>query len=69
MVGEVVRRGWDKPAAAVFVRTRAEALSTVPERTRFTTLAETELTSLREGNFARDRARPAEFAAWQKTWR
>jgi hypothetical protein len=69
VVGEVVRRGLDKPAASAFVRTRAEALSSAPERTRFATLAETELTSLHEGNFARYRARPAEFAAWQKTWR
>jgi hypothetical protein len=32
-------------------------------------MAETELTSLHEGNFARYRLRPAEFAAWKKTWR
>jgi hypothetical protein len=25
--------------------------------------------SLHEGNFARYRLRPAEFGAWQKTWR
>jgi hypothetical protein len=39
------------------------------DRTRFADMAEAELTSLHEGNFARYRLRPTEFAAWRKTWR
>ena len=31
-------------------------------------LAEAELTSLHEGNFARYRIRPSEFAAWWQAW-
>ena len=38
------------------------------DRGRFAELAETELTSLHEGNFARYRVRPSEFAAWQQVW-
>ena len=35
---------------------------------RFAELAESELISLHEGNFARYRIRPSEFAAWQQVW-
>jgi hypothetical protein len=38
------------------------------DRRRFTELAEAELTSLHEGNFARYRIRPSEFAAWWLVW-
>jgi len=38
------------------------------DRRRFIELAETELTSLHEGNFARYRIRPSEFAAWRQVW-
>jgi hypothetical protein len=38
------------------------------DRGRFAELAETELTSLHEGNFARHRVHPSEFAAWQQVW-
>lgn len=69
VVGDVVRAGLDKRAAATFVRREAEKLPEPGERAHFATLAETELTSLHEGNFARYRVRPAEFASWQKTWR
>jgi hypothetical protein len=37
-------------------------------RRRFAELAEAELTSLHEGNFARYRIRPSEFAAWRQVW-
>jgi hypothetical protein len=38
------------------------------DRRRFIELAEAALTSLHEGNFARYRIRPAEFAAWRQVW-
>ena len=38
------------------------------DRRRFTELAEAALTSLHEGNFARYRIRPSEFAAWRQVW-
>jgi hypothetical protein len=69
VVAAVVRGGLDKRAAAGFVRRESEKLPAVADRPRFAELAESELSSLHEGNFARYRLRPAEFAAWQKTWR
>jgi hypothetical protein len=69
VVAAVVRGGMDKKAAAAFVRQESQKLPERGDRTRFAELAETELTSLHEGNFARYRLSPAEFAAWQKTWR
>jgi hypothetical protein len=69
VVAAVVRQGMNKKAAAAFVRREAQKLPGPADRTRFAELTETELTSLHEGNFARHRLRPAEFAAWQKTWR
>lgn len=69
VVGDVVRAGLDKRAAATFVRRESSKLPEPGERAHFATLAETELTSLHEGNFARYRVRPAEFAAWRQSWR
>jgi hypothetical protein len=69
VVAAVVRGSLDKKAAAAFVRSEAEKLPEPAERARFAELAETELTSLHEGNFARYRLRPSEFEAWRKTWR
>lgn len=68
VVGTVVRRGMDKAAAASFVRKEAETLSNAEDRPRFAAHAETELSSLHEGNFARFHVRPTEFAAWQRNW-
>ena len=38
------------------------------DRERFRELAERELIGLHEGNFARYRIRPSDFAAWQAVW-
>ena len=38
------------------------------DRRRFAEIVEAELTSLHEGNFARYRIRPSEFAAWRQIW-
>ena len=38
------------------------------ERVRFREMAEAELLNLHEGNFARYRIRPSEFADWQVVW-
>jgi hypothetical protein len=38
------------------------------EREKFRDMAETELVSLHEGNFARYQIRPIEFEAWQQVW-
>lgn len=38
------------------------------DRRHFGEIVETELIGLHEGNFARYRIRPSEFAAWRKVW-
>jgi fido (protein-threonine AMPylation protein) len=69
VVAAVVRGEMNKKTAAAYVRREAGKLPDANERNHFAEMAETELTSLHEGNFARYRLRPAEFAVWQKTWR
>jgi len=43
----------------------------IPEadREKFRDMAESELVSLHEGNFARYQIRPSEFEGWQQVWR
>ncbi|MEI8310666.1 MAG: Fic family protein [Verrucomicrobiota bacterium] len=69
VIGEVVRGGMDKRAAAKFIRLRSEQLSPAADSKRFATMAEAELLSLHNGNFARFRLRPSEFAAWKSHWK
>lgn len=69
MVGEVVRGGMDKKAAATFIARRSGELVATEERARFAAMAESELSSLHEGNFARFRLRPSEFTAWKAKWK
>jgi hypothetical protein len=69
IVGEVVRTKMDKKVAAAFITAWVEK-NGVPEteREKFRDMAESELVSLHEGNFARYQIRPSEFAAWQEVW-
>ncbi len=69
VVTAVVGGGLDKQAAAALVRQEAEQIPDANEQKRFAEMAETELTSLHGGNFARYRLRPAQFGEWQKIWR
>jgi hypothetical protein len=46
----------------------AEKEITPDDRQPFTEIVEAELASLHEGNFARYRIRPSEFAAWRQIW-
>ena len=58
----------DKKAAVALVRRESAKFPQADERTRFAEMAETELSSLHEGNFARYKLRPGEYAEWRKTW-
>jgi hypothetical protein len=64
VVGAVVRQ--DSSDMTPFVETWANDHLPEADRQRFTALVRTELDSLHEGNFARYRIRPSEFAAWRK---
>lgn len=67
IVMEIIAGQKDRHQASIIIRARALQLPS-PDDKHFTELAETELMSLHEGNFARYRIRPAEFAAWKKKW-
>ena len=69
IVGEVVRGRIDRKAATGYITNWVEK-NGIPEaeREKFRDMAESELVSLHEGNFARYQIRPSEFAAWQEVW-
>lgn len=67
-VAAVVRGRMDKKAAAVAIRAAAQVAIVPGDRARFIEVAETEVMSLHEGNFARYRIRPSEFEAWKAGW-
>jgi hypothetical protein len=68
IVGAVVSGRMDRKAAASYVA--AWGGNNIPEadREKFRDMAEAELVSLHEGNFARYQIRPSEFEAWQQVW-
>jgi hypothetical protein len=69
MVRAVVASGMDKHEAAAFIAARATREIHEKDCARFIEVVETALSGLHEGNIARFRLRPSEFAAWLATWR
>jgi Fic family protein len=69
IVSAVIRGGMDRRAAAHFIQREAEKSAPPEDRARLTEMAETEVMSLHEGNFARYRVRPSEYQAWRAGWR
>lgn len=69
LVREVVLGGMDKAEAARWIANQAEKKMEKENRARLVEIVERELGGLHEGNIARQRLRPAEFAAWDSTWR
>ncbi len=68
LVGAVVRTRMDKKQAAAHVSAWTREHIEPKERERFQEIAEIELLSLHDGNFARYQIRPFEFAAWREVW-
>ncbi|MDP9266926.1 MAG: Fic family protein [Acidobacteriota bacterium] len=68
VVSEVIRGEMDRRAAAAHIASWAEKNVSEPDRGPFREMAEGELLSLHEGNFARYQIRPSEFSAWQAVW-
>jgi hypothetical protein len=68
VVAEIIRAGMDRKAAAAHIRSWTNAHMAAPDRERFREIAESELLSLHEGNYARYRVKPAEFRAWRAAW-
>ena len=69
MVRAVVLGRLDKLAAASFIAARAAREIQETERARFIEVVETALSGLHEGNIARFKLRPGEYAAWIAGWR
>lgn len=68
IVGEIVRNRMTRKAAAAHIASWVAQNIDEADRERFQEMAEREILGLHEGNFARYRIRPSEFAAWQEVW-
>ena len=68
VVAAVIRERMNQKQATAHVATWTGEHIEQEHRERFQQVAERELLSLHEGNFARYRVRPSEFEAWQEAW-
>ena len=68
IVSTIIREKMDREAVIGFIRREAERTA-AEDRARLIEVVETEIMSLHEGNFARYRVRPSEYAAWRASWR
>jgi hypothetical protein len=68
VVNEVMRGPIGRKAAAAYITSWVEKNISEAEREKFRDIAESELLSLHEGNFARYQIRPSEFQSWQTVW-
>jgi hypothetical protein len=69
LIADLVRARVSRTDAAARITAWAQKEIDPDDHRRFAELAETELISLHEGNFARYRIRPSEFAAWRQVWK
>jgi hypothetical protein len=58
----------NRRSASEFVKSQANAAVPPEDRERFIEIADAEILGLHEGNIARFRLRPLEFAQWRQTW-
>ena len=68
-VCEVVQHKMNKLKGSQFISKLANESVPSEDRNRFIEIAEIEVSSLHEGNFARFRIRPSEFFEWQREWK
>jgi hypothetical protein len=68
IAGDVVRGKMNRKAAAAYIAEWVKDNVIADEREMFREMAESDLLSLHEGNFARLQVRPSEFAVWQVAW-
>jgi Fic/DOC family len=67
-VADVIRERLNRKAASAFLAKWTEENVAADDREHFREMAEAELLSLHEGNFARYQVRPSEFKSWQEIW-
>jgi hypothetical protein len=65
----VVQNNMDKFKGSQFISKFANDNLPAEDRNRFIEVAEIEVSSLHEGNFARFKIRPSEFFEWQSLWK
>jgi Fic family protein len=68
LIADLVREPVSRKDAAARIAAWSQKEIDPRGRRRFAELAEAELIGLHEGNFARYRIRPSEFAAWRQVW-
>ena len=68
LVAAVIRERMNRREATSRVSAWAREHVDEEARRRFCEVAEKELLAMHEGNFARYRIRPSEFAAWRERW-
>jgi hypothetical protein len=68
LVGDVVRAKMDRKTAGAHIAEWVKNNVAGDERQTFRGMAESDLLSVHEGNFARFQVRPSECAAWQLVW-
>ncbi|MSP83087.1 MAG: hypothetical protein EXQ94_09170 [Alphaproteobacteria bacterium] len=68
VVGAAVRGRLDNTQAAWHIRAWTQEHIDLADSERFRNIAESELSGLHEGNFARYQIRPSQFAAWRTAW-
>ena len=69
LVHGIVQNGMDKRDAAKWIALQAARKISQADQQRFIEVVETEVSNLHQGNIARYRLRPSEFAAWQRSWK
>jgi hypothetical protein len=68
LIADLVRSRVGRREAVAYIAAWSNDAVAPDDRNRFEEVAEAELTSLHEGNFARYLIRPSEFAAWREMW-
>jgi Fic family protein len=68
VVGRIVRNQYNRPDALKYLEDWSAENIPALDRAQFIEVAEDEILSLHEGNFARYRLRPSEFEAWRSIW-
>jgi len=68
VVSDVIREPMSQKVATGHIAAWATAHLPEADRARFAEVAETELMSIHDGNFARYQIRPSEFQAWKALW-
>jgi len=67
-VAEIVRSPMDRKSAVKFIKLQADTTMPSQDKERFVETADAEILALHEGNIARYRLRPSEFARWRQIW-